>query len=208
MTSIHAVPRASGRKRDPERDAAILQATLEVLAETGYEGMTVDMVAARAKAGKATLYRRWPSKAHLVVGAIASLTTTNVTLSEVPDSGSFRGDLDTLSRASTGGNITLKMQILSGLTSSFQADPELATIVREQLILPRTSLMRALLLRAVGRGEISADRDLEALSLIVPSMMFYRCTVLDEPITPESHQRLVEEVLIPAVGLRAVGRPE
>jgi AcrR family transcriptional regulator len=203
MTSIHAVPRTGGRKRDPERDAAILQASLEVLAETGYEGMTVDMVAARAKAGKATLYRRWPSKAHLVVGAIASLTTTNMTLSDVPDSGSFRGDLDTLARASSGGNITLKMQILSGLTSSFQADPELATIVREQLILPRTSLMRSLLLRAVGRGEISADRDLEALSLIVPSMMFYRCAVLDEPITPESHQRLVDEVLIPAVGLHS-----
>ena len=62
-----------GRKRDHTRDPEILDAALDVLAETGYDGMTIDMVAARAKAGKATLYRRWPSKAELVIDAVACM---------------------------------------------------------------------------------------------------------------------------------------
>ncbi|GAA4680520.1 TetR/AcrR family transcriptional regulator [Frondihabitans cladoniiphilus] len=202
MTVEQTAARPVGRRRDPERDAAIVQATLDVLAETGYEGMTVDMVASRAKAGKATLYRRWPSKAHLVVGAIASLTETNVTLSDVPDSGSFTADLATMKKASGHSNIGLKMQILAGLTPSLASDPELAAIIREQLIAPRTTLMRGLLLRAVERGEIAPDRDLDALALIVPSMMFYRCAVLGQPVTLESHQSLIDEILLPAVGLR------
>ena len=59
-----------GRKRDPSRDQDILDAALDVLVESGYDGMTVDMVAARAKAGKATLYRRWPSKGELIVDCL------------------------------------------------------------------------------------------------------------------------------------------
>ena len=75
MTQIEqaeAKPRL-GRKRDHTRDPEILDVALDVLAETGYDGMTIDMVATRAKAGKATLYRRWPSKADLVLDAVACM---------------------------------------------------------------------------------------------------------------------------------------
>ena len=67
-----ATPGRPGRKRDHSRDPEILQCTIDVLAETGFEGMTIEMVAARAKAGKATLYRRWASKGELVVDAVDS----------------------------------------------------------------------------------------------------------------------------------------
>src|ERR1700710_1308083 len=82
-----------GRKRDHSRDPEILQAALDVLAENGYDGMTIDMVAARAKAGKATLYRRWPSKGHLVVDAIACMKRSDAALAALPDTGTLRGDL-------------------------------------------------------------------------------------------------------------------
>ena len=62
-----------GRRRDHSRDPEILDAAIDVLAETGFDGMTIDMVAARAKAGKATIYRRWPSKADLVLDAVACM---------------------------------------------------------------------------------------------------------------------------------------
>ena len=68
-----AAPAKLGRKRDHTRDPEILDATIDVLAECGYDGLTVDMVAARAKAGKATLYRRWPSNAELVMDALACI---------------------------------------------------------------------------------------------------------------------------------------
>ena len=82
-----------GRKRDHTRDPEILDAALDVLAETGYDGMTIDMVAARAKAGKATLYRRWASKSELVLDAVACMKSSDVDLASPPDTGTLRGDL-------------------------------------------------------------------------------------------------------------------
>ncbi len=82
-----------GRPLDASRDSDILEAALDVLAEEGYDGMTIDMVAARAKAGKATLYRRWPSKTELVLDAVACMKTTNIDYADLPDTGTLRGDL-------------------------------------------------------------------------------------------------------------------
>src|ERR1700712_1282335 len=93
LASEPSEPSKLGRKRDHSRDAEILQAALDVLAETGYDGMTIDMVAARAQAGKATLYRRWPSKAELVLDAVACMKQSDLHPDELPDTGTLRGDL-------------------------------------------------------------------------------------------------------------------
>src|SRR5689334_21879509 len=74
------VHRRPGRKPDPGRDAEILDAALQVLAEVGYAGMTMAAVAARAKAGKGTFYRRWPSKADLVLDAVGHLKRSQADL--------------------------------------------------------------------------------------------------------------------------------
>ncbi|MEJ1230234.1 MAG: helix-turn-helix domain-containing protein [Galbitalea sp.] len=76
---------------DASRDSDILEAALDVLAEEGYDGMTIDMVAARAKAGKATLYRRWPSKTELVLDAVACMKTANIDYADLPDTGHAAG---------------------------------------------------------------------------------------------------------------------
>src|SRR3954470_17199318 len=86
-------PAKLGRKRDHTRDPEILEAALDVLAETGYDGMTIDMVAARAKAGKATVYRRWSSKAELVIDAVACMKRGDLDEANLPDTGTLRGDL-------------------------------------------------------------------------------------------------------------------
>src|SRR3954452_15398565 len=101
MTQLETdgAPRKLGRRRDHTRDAEILDAALDVLAETGYDGMTVDMVAARAKAGKATLYRRWPSKPDLVLDAVACMKANDVDLTALPDTGTLRGDLVAMIKA-------------------------------------------------------------------------------------------------------------
>ncbi len=81
---VEAEPAQPGRKRDPSRDAEILDATLEVLAEVGAARLTMDMVAARAGAGKATIYRRWTSKVELVIDAVAHMKRNQVDLEHLP----------------------------------------------------------------------------------------------------------------------------
>src|SRR5215203_4506883 len=73
-----------GRRRDHTRDPEILDAALDVLAESGFDGMTIDMVAARAKAGKATIYRRWASKSELVLDAVACMRSADLDLASPP----------------------------------------------------------------------------------------------------------------------------
>ena len=114
----------SGSKLDPEREQAILNATLELLAETGYEALRLDAVASRAKASKATLYRHWPGKAELVVDAVRCFEQDDV--ADEVDTGSLRGDvLATLTamRDMMSGEMG---QLIAGLVVPMQRDAELA----------------------------------------------------------------------------------
>src|SRR3546814_344731 len=130
------VPRL-GRKRDHTRDADILEAALEVLAETGYEGMTIDQVATRARAGKATLYRRWSSKAELVIDAVACMKKGNFDPSALPDTGTLRGDLVGMIKEPSIQDGERKMQIMAGIVSMVSRSPELADAAQEALVAPR-----------------------------------------------------------------------
>jgi AcrR family transcriptional regulator len=115
-----------GRKRDHTRDARILDATLAVLADAGYEGMTIDMVAARAGAARATVYRRWAAKADLVLAAAARLSETDVGLDDLPDTGSFREDVIALFVPDTPGEQQVRLQALTGLLMLAKTDNRLA----------------------------------------------------------------------------------
>ena len=87
--------RTAGRPRDPARDDAILSAALEGLAEVGYDRLSMDEIAARAHAGKGALYRRWPSKAALVVAAVMAWREQAAPVT-IPDTGSLTGDIDAM----------------------------------------------------------------------------------------------------------------
>jgi len=193
-----------GRKRDRTRDSAILAAALEVLAETGYDGMTIDMVAARAQAGKATLYRRWSSKGELVIDAVACMKRGDPGHSQLPDTGTLRGDLLAMIRPHSIADGEKKLQIMAGLMSMLSRAPELAEAANAAIVEPRAAANRILMHRAVDRGEISADCDIDTLSLITPSMAAYRALILRKPVDREFLVSLIDGVLLPAVGL---GRP-
>ncbi|MET4782265.1 TetR/AcrR family transcriptional regulator [Glaciihabitans sp. UYNi722] len=197
-------PSKLGRKRDHTRDPEILDAALEVLAETGYDGMTIDMVAARAKAGKATLYRRWPSKGELVIDAVACMKTGDIDYSQLPDTGTLRGDLIAMIKPHSIEDGEKKLQIMAGLMSMLSRAPELADAANQAIIEPRASVNRILMRRAIDRGEIAADCDVETLSLISPSMAAYRVLILRKTVDRAFLISLIDGVLLPAVGL---GRP-
>ncbi|PPI39116.1 TetR family transcriptional regulator [Rathayibacter sp. AY1B1] len=196
-------PTRPGRRRDPARDGAILTAALDVLAETGYEGMTIDMVAARAKAGKATVYRRWDSKADLVLEALACLKGADLAEDSLPDTGSLRGDLVALIKPHSIEDAERKLHIMSGVVAMISKAPELADAVRTALVEPRARANRFLLNRAIARGEISSDTDVEQLALITPSMVAYRVLLLREPVDRDYLVSLIDTVLLPAAGVRA-----
>ena len=195
-----------GRKRDHTRDPEILEAALDVLAETGYDRMTVDMVAARAKAGKATVYRRWASKAELVVDAVACMKRVDVDSETLPDTGTLRGDLIAMMKPHTIVDAEKKLRVMAGLVSMLAENPEFADAVNAAIVEPRASINRMFLRRAVERGEIPADCDIEQLALVTPSMAAYRVLVLRKPVDRHFLLRVIDDILLPAVGIRRTGQ--
>lgn len=191
--------RPPGRKRDHTRDPEILDAALAVLAETGYDGMTIDMVAARAKAGKATIYRRWPSKNEPVIDAVACMKAGG--FDELPDTGTLRGDLMAMIKPHSIKESERKLQVMAGLISMLVRAPELAETANAAIVEPRAAANRTLLRRAVERGEISADCDIKTLSLVAPSMAAYRVLILQKPVDRAFLVSLIDGVILPAVGL-------
>jgi AcrR family transcriptional regulator len=192
-------PRPLGRRRDESRDPEILRAVLDVLTETGYERMTMDAVAAKAKTGKATIYRRWASKAQLVVDAIASAGQIGITTANFPDTGSLRGDLLALAATGSRKENSKTLQMMAGLISALPHHPDLAAIVQDQLVAPRIALMRDLLERAEARGEIAPGRNLDTLALVAPAMTVYRFMIVNKPVDRAFFAVLVDEILLPMV---------
>jgi len=190
-----------GRKRDHTRDGEILDAAVEVLAETGYDGMTIDMVASRAKAGKATLYRRWASKDELVIDAVACMKKENLAVEYLPDTGTLRGDLVAMIKPHSIQDSEKKMQIMAGLMSMINSNPDLAEAAHAAIVEPRASVNRLFMQRAIDRGEIPADADIETLSLVSQAMGSYRTLMLRKPIDRDFIISIIDGVILPALGI-------
>ncbi|NEM92553.1 TetR/AcrR family transcriptional regulator C-terminal ligand-binding domain-containing protein [Galbitalea soli] len=200
MTLADSAPKL-GRKRDLSRDGEILLAALDVLAETGYDGMTIDMVAARAKAGKATVYRRWASKGELVIDAVACMKNANLDVDALPDTGTLRGDLIAMIKPHAIEDSERKLQVMAGLMSMLQKTPELVDAAHAAIIEPRARINRILMNRAKERGEIPADADTETLSLVGPAMAAYRTLMLRKPVDRDYLISVIDGVVLPALGL-------
>ncbi|GAA1469315.1 TetR/AcrR family transcriptional regulator [Microbacterium thalassium] len=208
MTQVEpdAKPRL-GRKRDHTRDPEILEAALDVLAETGYDGMTIDMVAARAKAGKATLYRRWASKPDLVLDAVACMKASEIDFASPPDTGTLRGDLVALVGTPSVRDAERKLKVMAGIVSMIARSPELAEAARAALVEPRAEANRIAFRRAIARGEISPDCDVEHLAMVGPAMVAYRVLMLGQPVRRDFIIEIIDRIVLPAAGVR-VDSPE
>lgn len=187
-----------GRPLDASRDTDILDATLDVLAEVGYDGMTVDMVAARAKAGKATVYRRWPSKTELVIDAVACMKNSDLALSDLPDTGTLRGDLIAIIKPPRMQDGERKLKVMAGLVSLLTRNPELADVANEAIIAPRAAINRTLMQRAIDRGEIPETANLDLLSMLSPAIVTYRTLMLRKPVDRAFLISIIDNVVLPA----------
>jgi AcrR family transcriptional regulator len=158
--TAHAPERAGGRPRNPELDRAILRAALELLAEEGYERMSIESIAQRAGVGKPTIYRRWPSKQAIVIDALARLTE----VAETPTSGTARERLTAFleelwSKASHVRDD--RTPLLSHLVGEIHRDPELREAVRSTFVAQRRKRVIVLLREGIEAGEIDPGLDLD-----------------------------------------------
>jgi AcrR family transcriptional regulator len=146
-----------GRPRSAEADRAILDAAASLLAERGLTGMSIEEVAARAGVGKATIYRRWPSKGLLALDAFMIMFRS---LQPPVDTGSLRGDLLSALRAWVRAvTNTPAGRLLASLIAEAQHDAELHAAWRSRVLEPLRAQHRVVLERAVARGEVSPAVD-------------------------------------------------
>jgi AcrR family transcriptional regulator len=181
-----------GRPRDPRRREAILTAAVALIAEVGYDRMTVEALAARAGVSKPTIYRRWPGgKAEIIVDAIRAKRAAGDTL---PDTGSLRGDLIAYVRAASQG---FDPHIAAGLIMQLQCSPELEALVREEVVCEEQNRFESLLARALDRGELTEVVVTPLFADIPGSIIFTRSMIRREPIDDAFVEELVDRVLLP-----------
>ncbi len=186
-------PRVEG-----DREQEILDATLEVLADVGYDRLTMDAVATRARASKATLYRRWSSKASLVIDALLSYKDTPAT----PDTGTLRGDL--LASFCGMGGLTDKPQvaIFASVLTAISRDQDFAEAFRRDFIGPKSRAVATIFERARDRGEIADDVDLALLAPALPGIVLHRLFMLGEQPTVELITDVIDQIILPAATRR------
>jgi AcrR family transcriptional regulator len=174
--AAHTTPpgRRPGRPRSAEADQAIVAATVAVLMEDGYRGLRMEAVVARSGVGKATLYRRFGSKAELVAHVVRHLNQ-GIT---APDTGALEGDwlalADTVLSAARTTNSAV---FLPRLLAESANDPELHRIFYENLVQPRRAATREVLERAIARGELRDDLDLELAMDVLVGPIIYRLLI-------------------------------
>ena len=177
------------------RETELLTVTLRLLQQHGYERLTVDAVATSARASKATVYRRWPSKAELVLAAfIEGMRHFAV----APDTGTLRGDLLYLGKVICE-QARHQASIIRAVLVEISRNPALNDAMQHQFLDQREALIQHILQQAVDRGELdeaAIDNDLWDL---LPGYLIFRSIMPNRPPTQRTVQALVDNVIIPGL---------
>ncbi|MFF3493105.1 TetR/AcrR family transcriptional regulator [Streptomyces sp. NPDC002795] len=193
-----------GRPRGEGTDDRILTAAHELLLERGYDGYSIDEVAQRADVAKTTLYRRWPTKDHLIVAVVAKIQN------DVPvtDTGDIRHDLVTYLEAIVAGLDRMRRigataddpsaGLVAELVAAAARHTDVGQAVRAVFAL-RNALPLALLEAARGRGELNADAQPDLIFDELAGAVYYRLLITGEPFTGDYASRLVDQVLAGAL---------
>ncbi len=189
IDDAHARPRVEG-----EREREVLDATLAVLVEVGYDRLTMDAVATQARASKATLYRRWTNKVTLVIDALLAQKSAPF----VPDTGELRQDLID-SFCGVGGLTTPQsVATFAAVITALSRDAEFAEAYRRDVIGPKMAVTRALFQRARERGELRADLDLDLVAPALAGIVLHRLIVLGAMPDRAAVTAVIDQIILPA----------
>jgi AcrR family transcriptional regulator len=189
--SSPASPRGRGRPKNERIDIEVVAAVLEGLRLHGYRGITIEGVARQVKRARTSLYRRWPSKRHLIADALVA----KLGAQPAPDTGSLRKDLlaavGTLPTAFAG----VLGKALPGLVADMALDPALARMIREKVLVTRRRSIRAAFERAIERGECGRGFDLELLIDMLTGPFYFRALFGHLSATPLMVDTVVDYVM-------------
>ncbi|MEU0986494.1 TetR/AcrR family transcriptional regulator [Streptomyces sp. NPDC005953] len=190
---------ATRTRLTPEREAELYEAVLDLLAEVGYDALTMDAIAARTRSSKATLYRQWRSKPQLVARALQE--TKPPGLDEI-DTGSLRGDFYEILARTDDSKLERDSALLRGLVQAVHDNPDLHEALREQLVEPEKRELDGVVRRAVGRGEISAANPaVEFVAHMLVGAFFARLIIDDQHPDKAYTMRYIDAVVLPALGV-------
>jgi AcrR family transcriptional regulator len=182
-------PRAAARRQ------AILDAALALLMEVGYDRMSMDALAERARAGKATIYRHWAGKAEVVVEAVRCRKCDD--FAAPPDTGSLRGDLLAALNHSRESFTEEDSALLIGMVSAMHHDQELADLMRQQLFEAKQGLFDEVVARAVGRGEPVSVSAAPVANEVSSALFFNRVAMGGGEIDEAFVFHMVDDVILP-----------
>lgn len=201
-TGATAEVKKRGRPRSKRADSAILRAATDLLAERGLGGMSIEEIASRAGVGKATIYRRWPSRGALALDAFLAEFLGQQPL---PQTGSLRGDLLSALRAWIRSvTETSAGPILVDLIAEAQHDRGLAAAWRDTVLKPARAQSARMLDHAISRGEIPADTDADVVLDLLYGPAYHRLLNRHQPLTDRFARQVVDLIV---AGL-AADRPQ
>ncbi|MGH8963314.1 MAG: TetR/AcrR family transcriptional regulator [Jatrophihabitantaceae bacterium] len=204
MTATTATPVVQ-RKRGAALEDAILAAAYAELTEVGYNAFSVEGVAARAHTGKASIYRRWPSKQVLVLDALCG---TLPTPEQCGLGMEFADDVSTVDALHQIAQIIASIldspagSVMRAIKCEAFSDPELARTVDERFQAPRRAALMALLQRGVQRGEVRPGAVCELVADVLPAVIAHRVILMREPVTKKDIQAIMDDVLVPLIEVR------
>ncbi|GLY77506.1 TetR/AcrR family transcriptional regulator [Actinoallomurus iriomotensis] len=182
-------PGRPGRKRSEESRRAILAAAAELTAEVGYANLTIEGIAARSGAGKQTIYRWWPSKADVLLDALATKADVHI---PIPDEGAYEADLRAFLAATfTLGSRPQVVQLLRALMAEAQINAEFGERFRETFLRQRRAALGVIVERAEARGELPPDLTPDTVVDLVFGMLWYRILAAHRPVD----QALIDELI-------------
>jgi len=182
--------------RAQAREQAILDAALELLMEVGYDRLSMDALAERAHAGKATIYRHWSGKAQVVVEAVRRLKNGGEPV-PFPSTGSLRGDLlaalDQICCAAT----EVDAAIIAGVMTAMRSDPELAELVRSQILDNKKGEFDGIIDRAVRRGELPQGGSAALVEEVISALLINRMVIEGQSIDERFSTHVVDDIVLP-----------
>jgi AcrR family transcriptional regulator len=201
-----APARGRGRPRSEKADQAILDATLRMLGTQGVAGTTIEGVAADAGVGKTTIYRRWPTKADLILAAISNIVPPG----DPPDTGTMAGDMaalaETQRRRLAGSGLS---GIVPRVLAESMGDPELHRDFVDRVVNPFRDMLRLFIERGIDRGELRPDLEVEALVDLLHAMPIYRILMSrGDPAALEGIPGAYLPILAPGILNSSSGAPE
>jgi AcrR family transcriptional regulator len=204
-TGTRPHPPATTRRRGVALEDAIRAAAFAELTEVGYTAFSVEAVAARAHTGKASIYRRWPTKQELVMDALCEALPTPEQCGipmEIDDSVTTVEALHLVASAIARVITSPSGDAMRAIKCEALTDPELAQLVDERFQAPRRAALLGLLRRGVERGEVRPDAATQLVADVVPAVLTHRVILQRETLTERDLTEIIEQVFIPLVEVR------